>query len=112
MVSIRLLGTLSSVLLLVGALLVGEALHVGIVQGAAPLTSPPVVLPLVLGSVLLVLGYRTRAPVAEAYDLTSDEDEPQTRDTDAPRADDPEAEYDPELSPLGDADPTDSDERG
>jgi hypothetical protein len=110
MVSVRLLGMVSTVLLLVGALLVGEALHVTFVQGQVSVTSVTFLGPLVLGSVLLLLGYRARAPVAQAYDLTSDSEEsPSGPKTDAPRADDAEDEYDPELSPLGDAEPGDSD---
>jgi hypothetical protein len=105
MVSVRFLGMASSTLLLVGALLVGEALHVTFVQGSVSITSGAFLGPLVLGSILLALGYRARAPVAEAYDLTSDSEESGGPKTDAPRADDTEEEYDPELSPLGDAEP-------
>lgn len=109
MVSVRLLGMLSTVLLLVGALLVGEALHVTFVTGAVSVTSTAFLGPLVLGSVLLLLGYRARAPVAAAYDLTSDSEETRQPKTDATRADDAEGDYDPELSPLGDAEPGEED---
>jgi hypothetical protein len=110
MVSVRFLGLISTVLLLVGALLVGEAIHVTFVTGQVAVTSPSFFAPLVIGSVLLLLGYRARAPVAEAYDLTSDGDEePSKPRPDAPRADEAEDEFDPGMSPLGDAEPRTTD---
>ena len=106
MVGVRFLGFISTVLLLVGSLLVGDAFHVVFVEGEATVTSERFVGPTVIGTIILLLGYRARAPVAEAYDLTrGDEKEPEPDPDAAPtRADDPEAEFDPEMSPIGDAD--------
>lgn len=114
MVSVRFMGFLSTVLLLVGALTVGDALHVAFVEQSVAVTSLDFLGSVVVGTVILLLGYRARKPVAEAYDLTSGSDEeeettPPAGPSEAPRADDPEAEFDPEMSPLGDADPSERD---
>lgn len=109
MVSVRLLGFVSTVLLLVGALLVGDALHVVFVEQTASIASTQFLTGVVLGTVLLAAGYRARKPVAEAYDLTSGESEEPSQQPDPPGGDDVESEFDPEMSPLGDADPTDRD---
>ena len=112
MVNLRALGFLSTLFLLVGALLVGNAFHVVFVEQAGTVTSVGFVSSMVIGGILLFLGYRARAPIADAYGLTSDdEDESEpAREPDTPSGDDTETEFDPELSPLGDADPTDRDE--
>jgi hypothetical protein len=120
MLSTRLLGLLSTVLLVVGALLVGQALHVSLVEGSVPVTSTRVLILVVLGSVLVALGYAARGPVAESYGLTSDADD--RADPDRPGApsdgdgrrsadgtpSEGEASFDPDLSPLGDSAPGDA----
>ena len=109
MVSTRFLGFVSTVLLLVGALLVGDALHVTFVENTASVTSVRFIGPTVIGTIILLLGYRARAPVAEAYDLTRNDEESDRDPGTVNRADDPESEFDPEMSPIGDADPSDRD---
>ena len=120
MLSTRLLGLLSTVLLVVGALLVGQALHVSLVEGSVPVTSTRVLILAALGSVLVVLGYAARGPVAESYGLTSDPDDQPDPDRPGVAADDAppedrrqsavesEASFDPDLSPLGDSAPGDA----
>ncbi|QLG62917.1 hypothetical protein [Halorarum salinum] len=119
MVSTRFYGLISTVLLVVGALLVGQGFHLSLVTGEIALASPAFALHLVLGSVLIALGYRARRPVAEAYDLTSGdagEGEASRREPDrgdgTPRSGE-DAEFDPSMSPLGEAAPGDAErERG
>lgn len=117
MLSTRLLGLISTVLLVVGALLVGQALHVSLVEGSVPVTSTRVLILVALGSVLVVLGYAARRPVAESYGLTSDAEDQPDPDPDRPSVAsekdgrptaESEASFDPELSPLGDAAPGDA----
>jgi len=115
MLSTRLLGLVSTVLLVVGALLVGQALHVSVVEGSVPVTSTRVLILVALGSVLVALGYAARRPVAESYGLTSDADDQGDADRDAVAGDadrssaaESEASFDPELSPLGDTAPGDA----
>ena len=120
MVSTRLLGLASTVLFVVGALSVGQALHVTVVTGQVGYTSPAFVIQFVLGVVLIALGYRARRSVAEAYDLTSEEaDESGRRDSRSPDSSggntadsrpvtDDDAAFDPSMSPLGDSAPGDA----
>ena len=123
MVSIRLLRLVSTVLLVVGALAFGEALHRTVVSGEVPVTSPLMLAYFVLGAALIVLGYRLRRPVGRQYALGSDEErEPDpTPQPERERAErggaDPSAEressrdgegFDPAMSPLGDAAPGDA----
>ncbi len=98
---------LSTLLLVVGALLVGEALHGGVVTREFAVTSPYVVLRILLGGVFIALGYRLRSPVEEYVEMPSGEPsrsgdasgEPPDAD-ESPTAD-PSGEFDPEMSPLG-----------
>lgn len=115
MVSTRFFGLLSTVFLVVGALAVGQALHLTVVTGQVTYTSPAFVLQFVVGLVLIALGYRARRPIAESYDLTSDErDEGDAHstgsDASAPTAAnvDDGAEFDPTMSPLGEGAPGDA----
>lgn len=116
MVSTRLLGLVSTVLLVVGALLVGQGFHLSLVAGEIAVTSASFALHLVVGTVLIALGYRARGPVAEAYDLTSDEsgggDEhdtaSSTRAADGLSRAGEDAEFDPSVSPLGEGGPGDA----
>lgn len=110
MVSTRFFGLVSTVLLVVGALLVGDAFHAALVAGTATLTEAGTVLKIALGGVLILLGYRARQPVVE-------EQRRRRREREAARAERPDADavagpgreeesgFDPEMSPLGDAQP-------
>lgn len=115
MVSTRFLGLVSTVLLVVGALAVGEALHRSVVTGEASLASPLILVYLGVGVVAILVGYRVRRPVGERYALGSDDDREGTgtpdttdtgRETDTPESGD--GEFDPSMSPLGDAAPGDA----
>lgn len=123
MVSTRFLGVVSTSMLVVGALSVGQALHLTVVTGELGYTATPVVVYGVAGVVAIAIGYRARRPVAEQYALTSDarergehkrgqspSDSPSQsldRDdggsSDSPSGDD--SEFDPAMSPLGDSAP-------
>jgi hypothetical protein len=104
---------LSTLLLVVGALLVGEALHGGVVTGEFAVTSPYVVLRVLLGGVFIALGYRLRSPIEEYVEMPSGEpdrsggasDDPsdadRSPDTDRSPNADQSGEFDPEMSPLG-----------
>lgn len=125
MVSTRLLGVLSTALLVVGALSIGQALHLSVVTGRASPTSLPVVVYGVVGVVTIALGYRARKPVAEEYALTSDareRGERERRERERRASAGPEGSsgigagpdsgaggdgtsFDPAMSPLGDAEP-------
>jgi len=128
MVSTRFLGVVSTAMLVVGALSIGQALHLSVVTGEVALTSTPVVVYGVAGVVALAVGYRARRPIAEEYALTSDARErgeheqsgrdrgaaSSPRDRSAAGADAEErasdgAEFDPAMSPLGDAEPGSAD---
>lgn len=94
---VQVLTVLSTVLLVVGAVLVGDAIHVGVVAGTAPVTSPAVVLRFVLGVVFLALGLRFRTPPEEYVTTPSDVESSRTTGDDDPDT----GEFDPEVSPLG-----------
>ena len=106
MISVRFLALLSTLLLVVGALLVGEAIHSGVVTGEYAVTSPYVVLRAVVGAVFIALGYRFRTPVDEYVATPSDADRSARTSGDADATSDDGAsggtgEFDPEVSPLG-----------
>lgn len=108
MSSARLSALLSTVLLVVGALLVGEALHGGVVTGARPLGSPWVVLRAAVGVVFVALGYRFRTPVEEYVAAPSGgPDRPERGPDEESRSteESPDAadtgEFDADVSPLG-----------
>ncbi|WP_435064025.1 hypothetical protein [Halobaculum sp. EA56] len=116
MVSTRLLGVVSTSMLVVGALSIGQVLHLTVVTGQVGYTATPVVVYGVAGVVAIAIGYRARRPVAEEYALTSDarergEHERRRGPSDAPDsrgdADGPDDEdgFDPAMSPLGDSEP-------
>jgi hypothetical protein len=92
---------LSTVLLVVGALLVGEALHGGVVQGTYRLTSPYVVLRVILGSIFIALGYRFKTPAEEYVSTPSDRPTRSEQLDDSSPDPDQTGEFDPEMSPLG-----------
>lgn len=103
MVSLRAKAALSTLLLVVGALLVGDALNGSVVTGTYGVTTPAFVLRVLVGAVAIVLGYRLRTPV-EDY-VATPSDDPETADPETGEG----TEFDPELSPVGadveDADP-------
>ncbi|NEU56720.1 hypothetical protein [Halorussus sp. MSC15.2] len=101
MLSVRFLAMLSTFLLVVGALLVGEALHGGVVTGEYAVTSPWVVLRVVLGGLFIVLGYRFRTPTEEYVAMPSDEPDRSGGTPDESTDPDRTGEFDPEMSPLG-----------
>lgn len=121
MPSPRFYGLLSTVLLVVGALAVGQALHLTVVTGQVSYTSPAFVLQFGIGLVLIALGYRARRPVAERYELTSDERGGETDERSRSSGDratntsthgtGEDAEFDPNMSPLGDSAPGDAERR-
>ncbi|SHG97839.1 hypothetical protein [Halobaculum gomorrense] len=115
MVSTRLLGVVSTSMLVVGALSIGQALHRSVVTGELGVTATPVVVYGVAGIIAIAIGYRARKPVAEEFALTSDARErgeherrdrsPSGGDGDSPSDDEA---FNPAMSPLGDAAPGDA----
>lgn len=95
MVSAHALSWLSTVALVLGALLVGDAIHGTIVTNQYPFTSPAALFRLVFGLLSIWLGARVRAPVQY---VPSDED---GGDASRPDLAGREDEYDPSLSPFG-----------
>ena len=91
----------STTLLVVGALLVGEALHGGVVTGQAPLTSPYVVVRVVLGGIFIALGYRFQTPVEDYVDVPSGEPNRSRESEESSPDPDQSGDFDPEMSPLG-----------
>jgi len=92
MVPRRLRATASSVLLVVGALLIGDAVHGVVVLGAYGPASPAAVLRAGGGIAAVLAGHRLRTPVEEYVAMPSESGRGEA---------DADAEFDPELSPLG-----------
>lgn len=90
----------STLLLVTGAMLLGQSLHGSVVTGEYALTSPWAVLRAAAGLVCIALGYRFRTPASEYASLPSDDSggEP-SGDGGSERGD---GDFDPELSPLSD----------
>ena len=84
-------------LLLVGALLFGNSFYVSFTTGAQDFLSVPVIGQLVIGTVLMVLGYRFQITADELQGPTVDRSEP----TDASPGSGGDDEFDPALSPVG-----------
>ena len=123
MVSLRLRAAASTSLLVVGAVLVGDALHGAVMTDAYPATSPPAVLRVVAGAALIAVGSRLSDARAEYARSVAGDDGPRTAGPDgtdgtgpgaAGRRADSRAEYDPDLSPFPDGDAGDEEgsERG
>ena len=93
-ISKRITASLSSSLLLVGALLIGDAIHGVIVTNAYSATSLITLLRVVAGIVLLWAGYRLRISIADYRETVTDD-----RRTDSETVHDEEM-FDPKLSPL------------
>ena len=91
----------STLLLVTGAMLLGQSLHGSVVTGEYAVTSPWAVLRAAAGLVFIALGYRFRTPASEYASLPSDDSgggEP-AEDGGSERG---EGDFDPELSPLSD----------
>jgi hypothetical protein len=97
-ISLRFKAFLSTLLLVIGAFVFGQALHGGVVTGAQPLASTWVVGRLVLGTVLMAVGARFRVPTEEYVSMPSGDPDQTTDPADET------GEFDSELSPLGDDD--------
>lgn len=74
MVSPRVSAFIGSGLLIVGAILVGETLHVTVVQGAAPISDPDVLFRGAIGIALVLVGYRIDVHPREYLSLSSERD--------------------------------------
>ncbi|WP_224447248.1 hypothetical protein [Haloprofundus salilacus] len=102
---------LSTVLLVTGALVFGEALHQSIVTGEVSLFSQSILLALALGTALIALGYRVRVPAEVLRNRRSKDGGSDATDAaaladasvdGAPADGAPaDADYDPRMSPLG-----------
>lgn len=84
----------STLFLVTGALLVGDALHGSVVTAQYPVTSPAAILRAVAGVVAIALGYRLQTPASEYASMPSDESIEQTNEEGD--------EFDAEMSPLSD----------
>lgn len=110
MVSPRVRAVGSTVTLVVGALLVGDALHGSVVTGTFGVGSPAAVFRFLPGVVLIWVGYRLRVPPEEYASMPSGS-------PGGGGAEEDSGEFDPALSPVGDPDadepdgPDDRDER-
>lgn len=90
---------LSTLLLVTGALLVGQSLHGSVVTGEYAVTSPWAVLRAAAGLAFIALGYRFKTPPSEYASLPSDESGGGERSGDDASE---SGDFDPELSPLSD----------
>lgn len=90
----------STLLLVTGAMLLGQSLHGSVVTGEYAVTSPWAVLRAAAGLVFIALGYRFQTPASEYASLPSDDSggEPSSDDS----SERGEGDFDPELSPLSD----------
>lgn len=100
MISIRLLATLSTALLVTGALLLGQALHGSVVTGQHPVASAWAVVRGGVGLVFIALGYRFQTPASEYASVPSEAPEPEDGDSDEAPAGG--GDFDSDLSPLSD----------
>lgn len=93
MASQRVAAFIGSGLLIVGAVLVGEVLHVTVVRGETPITDPSVLLRAALGLGLVLVGARLDVHPSEYLSVPSDR---------AGEEGGEEGGFDGELSPLDD----------
>ncbi|PSQ46060.1 hypothetical protein BRD15_10185 [Halobacteriales archaeon SW_6_65_15] len=101
MISLRFQAFLSTLLLVLGALIFGQAIHGGVVTGRYPVVSTWVVGRLVGGTVLMAVGARFQVPTEEYVSMPSGDPDRSDGTTDPTEE---SAEFDSELSPLGDDD--------
>lgn len=99
MISLRFQAFLSTLLLVIGALVFGQALHGGVVTGQYPVTSTWVVGRLVGGAVLMAVGAKFQVPTEEYVSMPSGEPD---RSDGASDAAEESGEFDADVSPLGD----------
>lgn len=91
----------STLLLVTGAMLLGQSLHGSIVTGEYAVTSPWAVLRAAAGLVFIALGYRFQTPASEYASLPSDESGSRNPSGDG-GSEGADGDFDPELSPLSD----------
>lgn len=99
MVSQRVSAFVGSGLLVVGAILLGDALHVTLVRGEAPLTDPDVLFRATIGVAAVIVGYRLDVHPREYLSLPSDRERGDTAGGEGER-ERGEARFDEALSPL------------
>lgn len=75
MVSQRVSAFVGSGVLIVGAILIGEALHVTVVRGVSPITDPDVLLRAAIGVGLVLVGYRLDVHPREYLSSPSDRED-------------------------------------
>lgn len=90
----------STLLLVTGAMLLGQSLHGSVVTGEYAVTSPWAVLRAAAGLVFIALGYRFQTPTSEYASLPSDQSGGEPSEDGGSEGGD--ADFDPELSPLSD----------
>lgn len=95
MFSVRFRALLNTMLVVVGALLIGQVIHVTVVTGEARLLTVAQIGQAAVGVGLVVLGRLIHNPVDEA------ERRYRQREAEASADGDPQAEFDPDLSPIG-----------
>lgn len=98
----RLQGWLSTFLLVLGALLFGDAIHGAVTTSQFALTSPAAVLRFLFGTALMVVGYRLQTPIGEYVDTASERPEPGQEEAAEG------GEFQPDLSPVGEMGERDS----
>lgn len=94
MASQRVAAFVGSGLLIVGAVLVGEVIHVTVVRGETPIADPGVLLRAAIGVVLVLVGARLDVHPREYLSLPSDRADREESGE--------EGAFDGELSPLDD----------
>lgn len=102
MLSKRFSAVLATGFWVAGALLVGQAIHRSVVSGELAVTAPGTVIPAVFGVLLLLVGRRLDVHPSEFLEYVGEEAD--ERGADGVNRGDGQAdaaEFDPELSPLG-----------
>lgn len=102
MLSKRFSAVLATGFWVAGALLIGQAIHRSVVTGELAVTAPGTVIPAVFGALLLLIGRRLDVHPSEYLEYVGDESEGRAAgEADAGDGRSDAAEFDPELSPLG-----------
>lgn len=101
LVSVRTKSLLNQLFVVGATLLLGSAIHVSVVTGAAEPTSAAVVLRLVAGGLLAVGGWVTRVSREERVGDRRGAEEADEAGADEPA---PGEQFDPEVSPLDQSD--------
>lgn len=87
---------LSTVTLVIGALLIGDAIHGAVTVGEFGITSPAAVIRVAAGIALVAVGARLRTPAEEYISSVSADPE----ESEEPE---PDSEFDPSVSPVGES---------